>query len=128
MNIAGIASSTMAETPEVSRSIPLTACSTALRAGRAATPTGSIKGFMVSVLPRPAMKAVRRDTRREAELKSLSRAELLSLYRQQNAADPVMAALMIRLGKEDLDDIQAEAATCVRMLEIQAARERRTAA
>jgi hypothetical protein len=73
-------------------------------------------------------KAVRRDTRREAELKSLSRAELLSLYRQQNAADPVMAALMIRLGKEDLDDIQAEAATCVRMLEIQAARERRTAA
>jgi hypothetical protein len=71
---------------------------------------------------------VRRDTQREAELQLVSRSELLSLYRQQTAADPVMASLMIRLGKEDLDDIQSEAVTCVRMLEIQAARERRSAA
>jgi DNA primase len=73
-------------------------------------------------------KAVRRDTRRETRLQSLSRAELLSLYRQESTADPAMASLMIRLGEDDLGDIRLEAATCVRMLEIQAAREQRSAA
>jgi hypothetical protein len=75
----------------------------------------------------PLAAVIRRDTRRETELQSLSRTELLSSYRQQSAADPVLASLMIRLGKEDLEDAQLEAATWVRLLEMQAVREQESA-
>jgi hypothetical protein len=71
----------------------------------------------------PLAETIRRETSRERELRSVSREELLSLYRQEIAADPLLAGFMIQFGQEELDSIHLEAATCVRMLEIEAVRE-----
>lgn len=69
-------------------------------------------------------RAVRSNTLREQRLQNLTRSGLLSVYRQESAADPFLASLIVRLGKNDLDDIQLLAASLVRMVEIQSARER----
>lgn len=69
-------------------------------------------------------RAVRSNTLREQRLRAFTRSELLKAYREENAADPVLASLMVRLGKDDRDDIRLLAASLVRLIEIQSAKER----
>jgi hypothetical protein len=49
----------------------------------------------------PLAETIRRETSRERELRSVSREELLSLYRQEIAADPLLAGFMIQFGQEE---------------------------